>query len=91
MRHALFLAAVLSLATAPTGAATPAQPAQATPPTLRVDIQHSGDARTEHYALERVVVEPLPWPGNPARPLDATNRGSQKFEVVDADSGEVLY
>lgn len=63
----------------------------AAPATLRVDIQHSGDAKAEHYALERVVVEPLPWPGNPARPLDDTNRGSQKFEVVDAGSGEVLY
>jgi hypothetical protein len=36
--------------------ATPA----ATPPTLRVDIQHSGDGKVEHYALDRVVVEPLP-------------------------------
>lgn len=60
-------------------------------PTLRVDLQHSGDATHEHYALERVVVEPLPWPGNPARPLDDSNRGAQKFEVVDAASGRVLY
>lgn len=65
--------------------------AAATPPTLRVDIQHSGDARVEHYALERVVVEPLPWPGNPDQPIDASNRGSQKFEVVDAASGTLLY
>ncbi len=63
----------------------------ATPPTLRVDIQHSGDATSEHYALERIVVEPLPWPGNPDQPLDATNRGSQKFEVADAASGKLLY
>ncbi len=63
----------------------------ATPPTLRVDIQHSGDARIEHYALERVVVEPLPWPGNPDQPVDTSNRGSQKFEVADAASGKVLY
>ena len=63
----------------------------ATPQTLRVDIQHSGDAKAEHYALERVVVEPLPWPGNPARPIDTTNRGVQKFEVVDPDDGRVLY
>ena len=66
--------------------------AQAAPPqTLRVDIQHAGDAKSERYALERVVVEPLPWPGNPARPIDTTNRGAQKFEVVDPDSGRVLY
>ncbi|MDQ3160853.1 MAG: IgA Peptidase M64 [Pseudomonadota bacterium] len=62
-----------------------------TPPTMRVDIQHGGDAKTEHYALERVVVEPLPWPGNPDQPLDATNRGSQKFEVTDAATGKLLY
>jgi hypothetical protein len=63
----------------------------ATPPTLRVDIQHSGDAKVEHYALDRVVVEPLPWPGNPDQPIDVTNRGSQKFEVADAASGKLLY
>lgn len=61
------------------------------PRTLRVDIQHSGDAKSEQYALERVVLEPLPWPGNPARPLDTTNRGMQKFEVADAATGKVLY
>ncbi len=63
----------------------------AAPQTLRVDVQHGGDAKSEHYALERVVVEPLPWPGNPARPIDTTNRGTQKFEVIDPDDGRVLY
>jgi hypothetical protein len=65
--------------------------AAAPPQTLRVDIQHGGDASTEHYALERVVVEPLPWAGNPARPIDDSNRGAQKFEVVDAATGKLLY
>jgi hypothetical protein len=65
--------------------------AHATPPTLRVDVQHGGDATTEHYALERVVVEPLPWPGNPQRPLDDTYRGMNKFEVVDPATNRVLY
>jgi hypothetical protein len=91
MRHAIVSSIVFLLAGTATGAAMAAAPIQASPPTLRVDIQHGGDAKTEHYALERVVVEPLPWPGNPAQPLDATNRGSQKFEVVDPDSGRVLY
>ncbi|RZA21160.1 MAG: peptidase M64 [Lysobacteraceae bacterium] len=63
----------------------------ATPRTLRVDIQHSGDAKHEAYALERVVLEPLPWAGNPARPLDDSNRGMQKFEVADAATGKLLY
>src|SRR5687767_6350271 len=64
--------------------------AAAPPQTLRIDWQHGGDAKTEHYALERVVVEALPWPGNPARPLDDTNRGMNLFEVLDAD-GQVIY
>src|SRR5690606_22710166 len=81
----LFAGAVATATPAPAAGAKPA------PPTLRVDIQHSGDATAEHYALDRVVVEPLPWPGNPDRPLDDSNRGSQKFEVVDAASGKVLY
>ncbi|MCJ0826574.1 IgA Peptidase M64 [Luteimonas sp. 50] len=90
MRAAILLLAIL-LPLANARAMSPPASRQATPATLRVDIQHGGDASAEHYALERVVVEPLPWPGNPARPLDTTNRGSQKFEVVDAGSGQVLY
>lgn len=66
--------------------------AMAAPPaTLRVDVQHGGDARSEHYALERVVVEPLPWAGNPARPIDDSNRGTHRFEVLDPASGKLLY
>jgi hypothetical protein len=78
-----FLVAALSL--------LPVAAFAAAPPTLRVDIQHSGDAKTEHFALERVVVEPLPWPGNPDRPIDDSNRGVNLFEVVDEASGKVLY
>jgi hypothetical protein len=64
---------------------------QAAPRTLRVDIQHSGDATKEAFALDRVIVEPMPWPGNLARPLDDTNRGANRFDVVDAASGKLLY
>ncbi len=79
----LSLIALLLMTSMPTHAATP--------PTLRVDIQHSGDGKIERYALDRVVVEPLPWPGNPDQLLDPTNRGSQKFEVADAATGKLLY
>jgi hypothetical protein len=61
------------------------------PRTMRVDYIHSGNALDETYALDRVVIEPLPWPGNPARPIDDSNRGVNLFEVVDPKSGEVLY
>ncbi len=65
--------------------------AAAQPRTMRVDYYHTGNATEERFSLDRVVVEPLRWPGNPARPLDDTNRGKYLFEVVDAASGRTLY
>jgi len=73
-------------------AALPALPALASQPaTVRLDYLHSGNAKTEHYAMERVVIEPLPWPGNMNRTIDDTNRGNNKVEVVDAKTGQLLY
>ncbi|MFC0254304.1 IgA Peptidase M64 [Massilia consociata] len=80
-----FLIAVLALGPA----STMAQPAQ--PATVRVDYTHSGNALQDQYALERVVIEPLPWPGSTARNLDDTNRGHNRVEVVDAKTGDLLY
>ena len=65
--------------------------AKAQPATMRLDYQHSGNALGEHYAVERVLVEPLPWPGNMARTIDDSNRGNNLLEVVDIQSGKVLY
>ncbi|WP_317205396.1 IgA Peptidase M64 [Janthinobacterium sp.] len=81
--HCATLLAALALAC---GAARAAAPA-----TVRLDYQHSGNALAEQYAIERVVIEPLPWPGNPARNLDDSNRGVNRFEVLDPKTGELLY
>jgi len=69
--------------------AMPALAAQ--PATMRLDYLHSGNALDEHYAMERVVIEPLPWPGNMAQTIDTTNRGNNLVEVVDAKTGKLLY
>ena len=61
------------------------------PPTLRVDYVHSGNALNEMYSLQRVVIEPLPWPGNPDKPIDTLARGHYFFDVVRPGRGEVLY
>ncbi|MES2317247.1 MAG: M64 family metallopeptidase [Pseudomonadota bacterium] len=61
------------------------------PATVRVDYNHSGNALSEQYALERVVIEPLPWPGNLAQNIDHTGRGQNMVEVVDAKTGDLLY
>ena len=58
--------------------------------TMRLDYYHTGNAKEERFSVDRVVLEPLPWPGNPAQPLDATNRGKYFFKVIDA-AGTVLY
>lgn len=82
MLRSLFAAALL-LAAVPAVADAPA--------TVRVDYHHAGNALAEQYGLERVLIEPLPWPGNPARNLDNTDRGLNRVEVVDAKTGDLLY
>src|SRR5438045_2913259 len=61
------------------------------PRTFRVDYFHTGTATEEHFSLERLVLEPLPWPGNPDHPIDDTNSGKYAFEVRDRASDRVLY
>ena len=61
------------------------------PPTMRLDYFHTGNATQELFSVDRVVIEPLPWPGNPAKPIDTTNRGTYYFEVRDLRSQRVLY
>jgi IgA Peptidase M64/Peptidase M64 N-terminus len=61
------------------------------PRTMRLDFYHTGNAAQELLTVDKVVVEPLPWPGNPARPIDALNLGDYFFEVADAASKKVLY
>ena len=62
----------------------------AAPRTMRVDYYHSGNAKQEMFSIDRVVIEPLEWPGNPDKPVDRTNLGRYFFEVKDRQ-GRVLY
>src|SRR5262245_27405663 len=59
--------------------------------TLRLDYYHTGTATSETFAVDRVVLEPTAWPGNPARPIDDTNLGKYLFEVVDRSTNRVVY
>ena len=89
MDSSRYLRLVLALGAASLAAPTIA--AAETPRTLRVDYYHTGTAAEEAFSLDRVVVEPLPWPGNSHRPIDDTNLGKYFFEVRAIGSGEVLY
>ncbi len=59
--------------------------------TMRVDYYHTGSATAEHFSLDRVVVEPLGWPGDPSKTIDTTLRGKYWFEVIDEATKKVLY
>ncbi len=85
---ALGFGAALLAPAAPVRAATGAETQNRT---LRVDYFHTGNATTEMFALDRVTFEPLPWPGNPRRPLDDTNLGLYFFEVVDRETNRAIY
>jgi hypothetical protein len=63
----------------------------AAPPTMRLDYYHTGNTVHETFAVDRIVIEPLPWPGDLAKTIDDTNLGNYFFEVRDQASNRVLY
>src|SRR6266481_861444 len=64
---------------------------QAAPATMRLDYFHTGDAKQELFSVDRIVSEPLPWPGDLNKAIDDTNLGKYFFEVRDEKSKRVLY
>jgi hypothetical protein len=64
----------------------------ASPPrTMRVDYYHTGNSKDEWFSLDRVVLEPLPWPGDPEKAIDASQFGNYRFEVREKGDGRLLY
>ncbi|HYW40074.1 MAG TPA: IgA Peptidase M64 [Terriglobales bacterium] len=61
------------------------------PRTLRVDYYHTGNAHEEWFSLDRVVLEPLEWPGNVNKAIDESQLGNYLFEVREQASGKLLY
>src|SRR5205823_4528892 len=59
--------------------------------TMRLDYYHTGGKGQEIFSVDRIVIEPLPWAGNPQRSVDSTNRGTYFFKVRDSISKRVLY
>src|SRR5437870_567806 len=64
---------------------------QGAPRTMRLDYYHSGNTSQELFSLDRIVLEPLAWPGNPRKAIDETNLGKYLFEVRDANTNRILY
>ena len=65
--------------------------ALAAPQTMRLDYYHTGNSRQEVFSIDRVVIEPLPWPGDMNKTIDDTNLGKYFFEVRDSKTQRLLY
>ena len=65
--------------------------AVAATPAMRLDYYHTGDATSEVFSVDRVVIEPLPWSGPPSQAIDSSNLGKYLFEVRDAKTKQLLY
>jgi hypothetical protein len=55
-----------------------------------VDFYQTGGPGVEAYSLDRVVVEPLPWPDSRANDLAPEGIGNYRFEVIEA-GGRVAF
>ncbi len=63
----------------------------AAPRTLRVDYYHAGNAHEEWFSEDRLVLEPLEWPGNLTKSVDQSQLGNYLFEVREHGTGKVIY
>jgi hypothetical protein len=59
--------------------------------TMRLDYYHTGDATSEVFSVDRIVIEPLPWPGDPKQTQDTSNLGKYFFEVRDSTTNQIVY
>jgi len=59
--------------------------------TMRLDYYHSGNSSREIFSVDRVSIEPLPWPGDLSQSIDKSNLGKYLFEVRDQNTKQVLY
>jgi len=66
-------------------------PASGAPRTLRIDYYHTGSSHEEWFSLDRIVLEPLEWPGNLNKVIDESQLGNYRFEVREKASGKLLY
>jgi len=58
---------------------------------MRVDYYHTGNSHEEWFSLDRIVLEPLEWPGNLNKAIDESQLGEYRFEVRERDSGKLVY
>jgi len=63
----------------------------AAPQTMRLDYYHTGNSKQEVFSVDRIQIEPLPWPGDMNKTIDDSNLGKYFFELRDQTTKRVLY
>ena len=58
--------------------------------TMRLDYNHSGTSREEHFAIDQVVSDGA-WPGSRTVLTDTLELGLYFFRVIDKQTHELLY
>jgi hypothetical protein len=58
--------------------------------TMRLDFNHSGTAKEEHFAVDRIVSDG-PWPGSRFVLIDKLALGPYFFQVIDKETGTLLF
>jgi len=58
--------------------------------TMRLDYNHSGTAKEEHFAVDQVVSDGA-WPGSKSQLIDTLELGLYFFQVIDKQSHELLF
>lgn len=87
---ALIMAAGARIAAADRPAACPDFDRYFTAKSLRIDLYHTGDAKSETYSLDELRIEPH-WAGNPRALLDTLNLGTCILRVFDLKTNAMIY
>lgn len=58
--------------------------------TMRVDYFHTGTATEEHFSIDRILSDGE-WGGSIVHLLDALEYGLYLFEILDLESGKLIY
>ena len=88
MRFAAAITTLVVLACGPLGVGAASDPTGAQ--TLRIDYFHTGGKGVEVFAVDQIVLEPLPWPDHPDARSDDPLTGAYRFEVRTGDGGLLL-
>ena len=58
--------------------------------TMRIDYNHSGTSREEHFAIQQIVSDGI-WAGSQTKLIDGLKLGIYFFEIHDRKTGKILY